>query len=235
MCYSGRTEHHVEEHVMNDELEVLRTKIRAELMATKVVQSLFNGAFDADAYARYLRNVYAYAQHSPKVMALAAARCSGTHPELAAYLLQHAREEMGHDRWALDDLRDLGISEDEVWLTPPVPACETMISHMYYTAEHANPIGLFGWMYILEVVGSDLGGAVAAQLERATAASANQHRFVARHGVTDVDHTEELTEQIVRYVQSPEDQMAVTRVAEVTTDLYARMFREIGGEQPTWV
>jgi pyrroloquinoline quinone (PQQ) biosynthesis protein C len=220
---------------MIEDLLSLRDRVRSELMDTRVVRSLFDGRLDAAAYVRYLQNVYCYAQHSPVVMALAAARCTDTHPELSAYLLKHAREEMGHDRWAFDDLRDLGVSEEAIRASQPVPSCEAMIAHMYYTAAHANPIGLFGWMYVLEAVGSDLGTAVARQLTMASAGStAGEHRFVSRHGITDVDHTQELAEQIGTYVRSAEDQRDVLRVAETIVWLYARIFREIGQEKERW-
>jgi pyrroloquinoline quinone (PQQ) biosynthesis protein C len=220
---------------MTAELQSLRENIRLALMDTRIVKSLFSGSFDSAGYTRYLQNVYCYAQHSPVVMALAAARCTGSHPELASYLLHHAQEELGHDRWAFDDLRDLGLTEEEILSSLPTPACEAMIAHTYYTAGHANPIGLFGWMYVLEAVGSDLGGMVAQQLVKASAGGpVTEHRFVARHGVTDVGHTEELAEQITKYVTATDDYKAVVRVGEIIVGLYSRIFREIGGETEHW-
>src|SRR4051794_140767 len=106
---------------MTAELQTLRENIRLALMDTRIVKTLFSGAFDSAGYTRYLQNVYCYAQHSPVVMAMAAARCTGSHPELSAYLLHHAQEELGHDRWAFDDLRDLGLSEDEILALLPTP------------------------------------------------------------------------------------------------------------------
>ena len=209
-------------------LEV-RKRVLEALSATHLIRAGIEGRPDRDLYVRYLINAYHYAGHSPKVMAIAAARCMDDHPELAAYLLHHADEERGHDQWALADLRALGVELEEVRATPPVVSCSAMIGFVNYVAAFANPVGLFGWMYILEAVGEDLGGAVARKIE-GTGQFANSLRFVAGHGIADVGHTHELTEQIQTDVRRDEDRVAVDRVADVVSELYVRMFREIGQE-----
>jgi len=215
-------------------LEV-RKRVFAELRDTKVVKDLFAGTPDPAAYVRYLINAYNYAQHSPKVMAVAAARCTDTHPELATYLLRHAIEEQGHYQWALEDLRDLNVGDAEAQAARPVPSCTAMIGYIHYIAGYANPVGLFGWMYVLEAVGNDLGALVAKALKDALKLSGSGGlRFVARHGVSDTEHARELTEQIQRYVTQDADLKEVCYVADVVADLYVRMFREIGKERQRW-
>jgi pyrroloquinoline quinone (PQQ) biosynthesis protein C len=215
-------------------LEV-RKRVLADLTSAKGVRALLSGRLEREAYVRYLVNARHYAQYSPRVMALAAARCMGTHPELATYLLHHADEEQGHDRWALQDLRDLGVSEAEALAARPVPSCAAMVGYVHYVAAFANPVGLFGWMYVLEAVGDDFGTLAGKALGAAVGAGGSEPpiRFVARHGVADAGHTRELADQIRSHVRGA-DQADVRHVADVVADLYVRMFREIGGEQPAW-
>ena len=165
---------------------------------------------------------------------MAAARCMDTHPPLATYLLHHADEEQGHHQWALADLRDLNVSEEEVRETPPVPSCAAMVGYVHYVAAYANPVGLFGWMYVLEAMGNDLGTLVERQLTAVLGSSGKSTRFVARHGASDVDHTKDLSLHINEHVRREEDRRAVSHVADVVADLYTRMFREIGGERQQW-
>lgn len=212
----------------------VRKRVFTELSDTKVVKALFSGTPDPTAYVRYLINVYNYAQYSPKVMAIASSRCMDTHPELARYLLHHADEEQGHDKWALEDLRDLNVTDAVIRAARPVPSCAAMIGYIYYVASYANPIGLFGWMYVLEALGNDLGTVVAKQLKEALGLSGRGLRFVEGHGVSDMDHTKDLTEQIQSYVRQKEDLAEVYYVADVVADLYLRMFREIGEERQRW-
>jgi len=212
----------------------VRKRVSAELNETRVIKDLFEGTFDPGAYVRYLINAYNYAQYSPKVMAIASARCMDTHPELAIYLLHHADEEQGHEKWALEDLHDLNVSEAEVQAARPVTACAALIGYIHYVAGYANPVGLFGWMYVLEAVGNDLGTLVAERLKDKIGLSGRGLRFVAGHGVADTDHTKDLTEQIQKHVRRNEDLADVNAVADVVADLYVRMFREIGEERLRW-
>ena len=58
-------------------------------------------------------------------------------------------------------------------------------------------------------------------------------RFVGRHGVSDMGHTKDLSDQIEAHVHG-DDMADVCHVADVVADLYVRMFREIGGERAEW-
>lgn len=156
-----------------------------------------------DIYVRYLQRIaHQYAPHSPVVMALAASRCKDSHPELARYLLHHAGEEKGHNEWALKDLQALRVPEKDVQATRPVPSCAAMIGYTYYVAGYANPIGLFGWMYILEAVGSDLGEEAATNLKQKLRLTDEAIRFVGGHGQADQVHTREIADQIEKHVKS---------------------------------
>jgi pyrroloquinoline quinone (PQQ) biosynthesis protein C len=217
-----------------DELLAIRARVDAELRATPLVRRMLQGEFDVDLYKRYLINARYYAQFSGVVLALGGARCVAPPPALATYLLRHAGEEQGHDAWALADLADLGMPEAEVLAAKPVSACAALVGYVHYVAGHANPVGLFGWMYILEAVGSDLGTIAGQHLAHALQ-GLRAVRFVAGHGVADSDHAKELADQIATHVMRPGDRADVVDVAGVVADLYLRMFHEIGGDQARWV
>jgi len=211
-----------------DYLNRVRQGVDSQLRQIASVKRLLEGKLDRDTYVRYLLRVaHQYAPHSPKVMAIAASRCTDTHPELAAYLLHHAAEEQGHDAWALHDLHDLGVPDSAVKSALPVPSCDAMIGYTYYVAAYANPVGLYGWMYILEAVGHDFGGTAAHHLERGLALGKKALRFVAGHGVADQTHTRELEEKISQYIKREPDVRFVHHVADVSANLYVRMFQEV--------
>jgi heme oxygenase len=216
------------------ELLSIRRRMNDELRTTRIVRELLADRFELEPYLRYLVNARYYAQFSPVIMALGASRSTATHPELARYLLHHAGEEQGHDAWALQDLDDLGVGEMEALTARPVPACAGLVGYTHFLAGHANPVALFGWMYVLEAVGSDLGTIAGRQLVAALGDKASAVRFVAGHGVADADHATELADQIERYVTAAADRADVVYAAEVVADLFLRMYREIGGETARW-
>jgi heme oxygenase len=79
----------------------------------------------------------------------------------------------------------------------------------------------------LEAVGSDLGGEAASRLKQGLGLGDDAVRFVAGHGKADKAHTRELSEEISGHVVAARDRAEVLHAAEVSADLYVRMFREI--------
>lgn len=209
-----------------DYLNQVRGNVRNAIGAVPAVRAVLEGNANPAVYRHYLANVWHYAQHSGAVIAMAGARCVGTHPPLAAYLLHHAQEELGHEAWALQDLAAMGADEAEIRQSRPLPACAAMIGYEYYVAAHANPVGLFGWLFVLEAMGDDLGHLVARQVRDALDA-ADGIKFLAGHGEADEEHTRDIIEQIENNI-GPEDMADVHHVADVVGSLYVRMFHEIG-------
>jgi len=206
-------------------LNNLRARVRQGISEQKLVRDLFEGRLERHFYARYLENVWHYAQHSSTVIGTAGSRCVATHPKLADYLLHHAREELGHEAWALADMAAMGIGPEQVRASRPVLACAAMVGMEYYVAAHANPVGIFGWLFVLEAMGDDLGHDAAESVRRGLDLP-DGIRFLARHGDADRAHTKDVIEQIERNVPAA-DLKDVHFVADVMADLYVRMFREI--------
>lgn len=211
-----------------DELRGLRASLMHDLVAIPGVAAVLErGELSTEFYANYLVSAYRYARESPVVMARAGARCITTHPAIGSYLLHHAEEEAGHYLWARDDLADLGFGDEDIETRWPLTSCAAMIAVMHHTASEANPVGLLGWMYLLESVGEDLGEAGTAGLSAALGGS-SAVRFIGRHAVTDVGHAQEMDEVIATNVTDPDDWRAVLTTAKVVRDLYLGMFRDAG-------
>jgi pyrroloquinoline quinone (PQQ) biosynthesis protein C len=207
----------------------VRQRVLEGIVSVEAVSRVLDGRLDPAVYISYLTNVFHYARHSATVIALAGARAVQRHPELARYLMRHADEELGHEQWALDDLAALGVPPDIVLATRPVPACAAMIGYEYYIAGHANPVGLFGWLYTLEAMGDDLGTRIAQAIGPQLQATGGRGlKFLAGHGEADHEHTADLTRMIAAHLTDPTDRADVDHVADVVGELYVGMFRQIG-------
>src|SRR6185369_5388647 len=94
-----------------------------------VFGDLLRGSATTADYATWIVQTYHYvAVTSPLLLQASEALArSGRYPELAALYREKAREEAGHDRWALRDLR--AIQGDPVGdgLPGPSPAVEAYI------------------------------------------------------------------------------------------------------------
>jgi pyrroloquinoline quinone (PQQ) biosynthesis protein C len=208
-------------------LEKIRARVRDDLNSTYVLIELLAGRFDLDLYRVYLCNAWYYAQHSSEFMAAGGGRCGQSHPALSRYLLHHAVEEMGHEKWAEADLADLDVSAEQLRGTRPLPSTAALVGYVHWLAHAGNPVTLFGWMFVLEAVGNDIGQAAAAGLKSELEVP-SAVRFVAGHAMSDVGHTAEIVEQIDTHLTDASDRDDVVASAEVVADLYTRMFHEIG-------
>lgn len=212
---------------MQDKLAAIRSGTLSQVLRTSIAARILSGDASREQYGSYLLNVYHYAQHSPRVIALAGARCATTHPDLAAYLFRHASEELGHETWAREDLRRLGFEERECSDARPSPGCAAMIGLEYFTATVANPVGLFGWMYVLESLGDDIAHTVARRVSQAMTGQARDAVYFLRgHGDADHDHAAEITRQIVQHVTADVDRKDVLYVAELSSRYYVQMLSE---------
>ncbi|MCB1043549.1 MAG: iron-containing redox enzyme family protein [Acidobacteria bacterium] len=209
-----------------DRLLRLRAATVEGISKTHIAQAARAGTLSKRMYGRYLLNVWHYAQHSSVVIGLAGSRAVQCLPPLADYLFHHAQEEMGHDAWVFEDLINLGMSEDEIRASKPTTHCAAMVGYEYFMALVANPISIFGWLYVLEAMGDDLGQEIAQHLAR-NPVTAQSIKFVAGHGEADVAHTADLTNMIQSHITGS-DLEDVVHAAEVIKDLYIGLFRDCG-------
>lgn len=208
------------------QLGELRKSALDRLKRTEMFGRLERGGLEKQHYVRYLTNVYHYAQHSPKVIAMAGARCANSHPGLATYLMHHATEEIGHEKWAHSDLRDLGVSEEAIAASRPGTSCTAMIGMEYYVAGYGNPVALFGWLFVLEAFGDDVGHLVSGKLDASLGLRGKGSYFLAGHGDADHDHIREITSAVEEHMHDPKDVADMLHVAKVACDLYLGILEE---------
>lgn len=204
---------------MRDLLEI-RSTVLQQLLSSAIVLRIEHGAITREEYIRYMSDVYYYAQHSAQVIGMAAVRLVDKHPTMANYLFEHAREELGHDQWARSDLEDLGLSSKDIEQLIPSHACQNMVAIEYFYAYHDNPVGLFGWMYVLECLGGDAAGAIAKGLNSALDLNGKGLYFLTGHGEADEHHSEDLTEIISKEALSAEERECFHSVVSKSITAY---------------
>jgi hypothetical protein len=194
--------------------------LRDAVLGTRAARSIADGSLGKENYRQYMADVYCYALHSAQVIAAAGSRLVLSHPPLADYLLDHSREELGHDRWASRDLVDLGLNESQIAALNPSDPCQKMIGLEYYFAHHGNPIGLFGWMLALEGLGGQIGGSMAKGIDACLNLNGKGVYFLAGHGEADTHHSADLLEVSDKHITDPGDRALVGRVGRLARDCY---------------
>jgi heme oxygenase len=204
-------------------LRKMQDDVADQLTARPFVKSIFRGDLQRAEYVRYMCDVHCYALHSSQVIAIAGARLALSHPPMAAYLFNHAAEELGHDTWAHSDLLDLGLTPHDISTITPSPPCLRMIGLEYFYAAHDNPAGLFGWMFVLESLGGKVGGGVAAALDATLKLEGKGLYFLKGHGEADSHHSEDLYRVISENLSSEEDRRVFLRMYREAIDLYCEI------------
>lgn len=219
-----------------EDLVLLQQRTIERILATPIARGILSGDPDRNQYVGYLVNVFHYAKHSAQVISLAGSRCVERAPTLASYYFEHAGEELGHERWALSDLADLGVTEQAVLESSPAPSCAAMIGLEYFTAGHGNPVALLGWMRVLESLGDELGHKIADRIDAGMgpAKHGKASSFLRGHGDADRDHIKEIDRQVAAHVGSPRDRRDIVLVATASADLYVRMLDDIVSGGVRW-
>lgn len=214
------------------DLRTLQKQATDRLMSTKIVSELTRETFSLQQYRTYMCDVYSYALHSSQVIALAGSRLVLSHSPLAQYLFRHAEEELGHDQWAASDLADLGLSPLEIKKVLPSSPCIRMIGFEYYYAAHANPIGLFGWMFVLETLGGKSASRISKAIDQALKLNGKATYFLRGHGDADAQHSEDLCSVIGDGVTSPEDVETFLYTVAESESLYCDILDHAFNAQP---
>jgi heme oxygenase len=105
-----------------------------------------------------------------------------------------------------------------------------MIGMEYFVAGHSNPVGIFGWLFVLEAFGDDVGHSVAERLDTSLSLGGNATEFLGGHGNADRDHIREILEVLDRHMKDPRDLGDTLHIAGVSRELYLGILDESLGE-----
>jgi len=70
---------------------------------------------------------------------------------LIKYMKKHIAEETDHDKWYVNDLNFLGISDEDLFAKIPSPNIAALVGSQYYWLKHHHPVAFMGYIACLEV------------------------------------------------------------------------------------
>ena len=179
--------------------------------------SLVAGTLTRGQYIRYLSEVVHQLRQSSPMLELAGRRLNASgRTALSALFLRKAREEEGHDEWALGDLAALGVEREAALSIQPSKAVVAYTTWLQRTAEHA-PYGVLGLAYVLEWFGDQRAEVAASNLIRhSNIPNIGQAvRFLRGHGEADGAHVSALDDALAQITQPAE--AALTLLCARTT------------------
>jgi len=198
--------------------------VKQDFLESQPMQMLANGQLTLEHYKSILREIYYYSREDPQIQALAAVYFRGQDREQVKPFLRHAISEVGHDELALNDLRALGETPDELKQQSPLATTMGLIAYPFYQICYQNPIGYLGYLYFLEHVPTSSGDSIGGAL---TAAGIPEQAmtFLSEHFVVDVGHTRLMLSYVEDLVKTKADLDAVIHGMQTTGVLYAAMLQ----------
>lgn len=187
---------------------------------------------DRRLYALYLTQVYHYAYHTPRILALAGANAFNTDTYFLQHLFEHALEETGHELMALHDLKMLGVeygAQAPHGLPRMLPATEAMIGYVKCLATSETPYRVMGYSYWIERPYRHICSFME-QLGKDMALNRQQLTFYYNHLHIDQKHGQDIEHILIRICQSPEQWAAVREAALQSMQLMFNMLLQIIAE-----
>ena len=132
-------------------------------------------------------------------------------PEVAAYLEERAREETGHDRLALKDLRALGVLGERLVANFMPTGIKPLCQHFDELCAEAYPIGSIGYSYCLERIAALKNEADIEKVKTICPDGVDATRFLRSHSAlgSEASHVAETIEFVASL--PAEDRIAVVR------------------------
>jgi pyrroloquinoline quinone (PQQ) biosynthesis protein C len=207
----------------DDQLSVLHEKLFARLDASidEIWARARAGQFwrrvtaqgmDRALYRLTMAQLFHYTRHNSINQAAAAFRAAPEDLLLLRFVYEHARDELGHERMVLHDLRACGLLGDDEQLDDPLPATDALIGYLYGVGLREGPLPRLGYSYWAESVYVHIAPLLTATRDSLGLVD-RQMTFFAAHAAIDARHAEEVRAALRRSVTTPELAAAVHRVA----------------------
>jgi len=199
---------------------------REAMLAIPFLQAGVTGQISLNSYIAFLTQAYHHVKHTiPLLMA-----CGGRLPERLEWLRtaigEYIEEEMGHQEWILNDIRNCDADAEAVRNGQPAFETEVMVAYAYDTIYRGNPAGFFGMVQVLEGTSIALATQAAESLQLTLGLPESAFSYLLSHGSLDIGHVE-FFKSLMDRINEPYDQQAIIHCARMMYRLYGNMFRQL--------
>ncbi len=199
---------------------------RATLLSLPFIQAGAAGELSLHSYVAFLGQAYHHVKHTvPLLMACGAALPSRLE-WLRSAVAEYIDEELGHEEWILNDLRNCGADAEALRESQPLLATELMVAYAYDTIQRRNPVAFFGMVQVLEGTSIQVATRAAEALQASLGLQGAAFSYLKSHGSLDISHVE-FFEKLMNRIDDPQDQADIIHCAQVMYRLYGDIFRSL--------
>ncbi|MDX5363618.1 MAG: iron-containing redox enzyme family protein [Pseudazoarcus pumilus] len=200
---------------------------RNYLLSAPIFRDVEAGRVSLDGYVAFLTEAYHHVKHTvPLLMACGAGLPAERLDWLRTAVAEYIEEEVGHEKWILNDLRACGADLLPVIEGHPSLPTELMVSYVYDRIARTSPVSMFGMVLVLEGTSIALATDAAGRIQQALDLPDAAFSYLRSHGSLDIGHMETYR-GLMNRLYHPDDREAVVRTAKVVYRLYGDMFRSL--------
>ncbi len=199
---------------------------RNALLSLPILHDATVGHVTSEEYRDFLTQAYHHVSHTVPLLMACGARLPPRLDWLRDAVAEYIEEELGHERWILDDIRTAGGDADKVATGTPLPETELMVAYAYDGIARGNPVSFFGMVLVLEGTSVTLATQAAQSLQRGLGLPQSAFRYLGSHGQLDQQHVGFFAGLMDR-LEDPADRQAVIHAARMFYRLYAAIFRAL--------
>jgi len=199
---------------------------RQYLLSSPLIQRCMQAKMTKGEYIAFLTEAYHHVKHTVPLLMATGSSLPAEKEWLREALVEYIEEELGHQKWVLNDISACGGDKELVQLGMPNEATELMIAFAYDTIHRNNPVGFFGMIFVLEGTSVDLASQAADITQKSLKLPDGGFTYLRSHGSLDQDHLI-FFEQLMNKIEVYEDQQAIIRCARQFYKLYAGIFRSL--------
>lgn len=195
-------------------------------LSTPILQRALQGHVDRAEYIAFLGQAYHHVKHTVPLLMACGARLPSDKEWLREAMAEYIEEEIGHQRWILDDIRALGGDTATVIAAPPMAPTDLMVRYVRDVITYDNPVGFLGMVHVLEGTSTAMATHAAQAIRETQGLPKGAFRYLESHGSLDLEHVA-FFETLVNRLEAPEDMSWMIQVADRVYDLYGQMFNAV--------
>ncbi len=199
--------------------------IMASLPVTDWQKRLESGQIGLEHYKGFLLETYHQAGTNPQIQAYATMFFEGNPREIVKMFYRHAISETGHDLLAMNDLMVLGVKQEKIINSKPLPITKALSANVLQDIQFKNPIRYLGYLFHLEFLPTQNGPKYLEMLSKMGIPN-NAVTFLQEHTEVDIGHNKLMEIYVKEMVTSTKifDEVADTMYS--TAYLHKRMLED---------
>ena len=159
---------------------------------------------------------------NPQIQAYATMFFEGNPREIVKMFYRHAISETGHDLLAMNDLMALGVKQEKIINSKPLPITKALSANVLQDIQFKNPIRYLGYLFHLEFLPTQNGPKYLEMLSK-MGIPENAVTFLQEHTEVDIGHNKLMEIYVKEMVTSPKIFDEVADTMYNTAYLHKRM------------